>query len=392
MNSRYVREVRRKGSKPPFNSGRGSAPDLRDPVLCLQRMIGNRAVARKIEYQLETGNVRVPLDKDAIEMHSLLPALPLVPRQYASTGISESADNNALTAGGFGLGLGKPGQAWSNKPPQLQHDARPWRDESDSPVEATRLAANAPREPGRVPAIQRAVELRPPGAGEASAFERRQELIDRLNAQSPAIRYRLVGNSLNYDIVDAAALTNFDRQMSGFIDRAEVVPMRLITRGGYVSRGPAFVPLLVDSLQLAYLDLDDTLASDDLSFQMNLIHLLVERFQVPDYERRIGTDMGAEFDQAHRAGLEAEAAHLREVIGDPTIRFNYVDPKPNGTLVFGFVSDEGYHVFHVFRRRTGREEVGGHIFTQWDGRRMTVEELRTERARRAALAPVPAPP
>src|SRR3990170_1575153 len=89
----------------------------------------NRAVARKIEYQLETGNVRVPLDKDAIEMHSLLPALPLVPRQYASTGITESADNNALTAGGFGLGLGKPGQAWSNKPPQLQHDARPWRDE-----------------------------------------------------------------------------------------------------------------------------------------------------------------------------------------------------------------------------------------------------------------------
>ncbi len=225
--------------------------------------------------------------------------------------------------------------------------------------------------------LQRVIEIRPPGRGEASAFDRRQELIDRLNAQSPAIQYWLEGRRLRYRIVDESALTNFDHQMRGFIDRPEVVPMRLITRSGYVGGGP----LLVDSLVLAYVDLDDLLASGDLSFQLNLIHLLTERFGVRGYARRIGTAM-PEFDRVHRAGLEAEAAHLQSVIGDPSIRFNYEEERPNGTVVFAFRSSEGYRVFHVFRA-AGREERHGVIWVRTrDGRRLTVEQLRQERAGR----------
>ncbi|GEM_PF-870113 len=225
--------------------------------------------------------------------------------------------------------------------------------------------------------LQRVIEIRPPGRGEASAFDRRQELIDRLNAQSPAIQYWLEGRRLRYRIVDESALTNFDRQMRSFIDRPEVVPMRLITRSGYVGGGP----LLVDSLVLAYVDLDDLLASRDLSFQLNLIHLLTERFGVRRYAQRIGTAM-PEFNRVHRAGLEAEAAHLRSVIGDPSIRFNYEEERPNGTVVFAFRSSEGYRVFHVFRG-AGREERHGVIWVQTrDGRRLTVEQLRQERAGR----------
>ena len=58
-----------------------------------------------------------------------------------------------------------------------------------------------------------------------------------------------------------SALTNFDRQMRGFIDRAEVVPMRLITRSGLVA-GSA---VLIDFFDAGYVDLDDLLASSDLS-------------------------------------------------------------------------------------------------------------------------------
>ncbi|MCS6825256.1 MAG: DUF4157 domain-containing protein [Caldilinea sp.] len=234
------------------------------------------------------------------------------------------------------------------------------------------------------PAIQRVVEVRPPGRGEASAFDRRQELIDRLNALSPAIQYRLEGREIRYDVIDEAGLTNFDRQMQGFIDRPEIVPMRLITSSGRVDGAP----LLVDSFIAGYVDLDDMLASDDLSFQMNLIHLLTERFRVRNYARRIGTDFSALFDRAHRAGLDAEAEMLRNVFNDPTIRFVYEETRPNGTDVFGFRSAEGYSIFHVFRR-AGRARRGGEVFVQTrDGRRLSVQDFLAERA----AAPAPAGP
>ena len=73
-------------------------------------------------------------------------------------------------------------------------------------------------------------------------------------------------------------------EMQGFIDRAEVVPMRLITGAGYVrGAGGTFVPLSLDSYVLGYLDLDDLLASDDFGFQARLIHVLTERFATGNY-------------------------------------------------------------------------------------------------------------
>lgn len=239
--------------------------------------------------------------------------------------------------------------------------------------------------------VQRAIEVRPPGRGEASAFDRRQELVDRLNAQSRAIQYRLDGRRLVYDIIDAGTLTSFDRQMRDFIDRAEVVPLRLITSAGRVGGGP----LWVDSLQAGYLDLDDMLASSDVSFQMNLVHIMVERLSIRNYDRRRGTIMAREFDAAHRRGLDAEAEYLRNLVGDPTIRFVYEETRPNGTSVFGFQSGEGYRIFHVFRGLQQRRAVrGGELFVQMrDGRRLTIDQLIAERAAAAAPAapPVPAP-
>ncbi len=241
------------------------------------------------------------------------------------------------------------------------------------------------RETGQIPSVQRVVELRPPGKGEQSAFGRVGELIDRLNKQSAAIQYRLDGKVLKYTVLDEATLTHFDRRMRAFIDRAEVVPMRLITKAGLVEGQP----IDVDFFDSAYVDLDDLLASNDLSFQLNLIHLLIERFSVRNYARRIGTVFpNAEFDRAHNAGLEAETALLRDVVGDPTIKFNYEENKPNVPFGSAFRSDEGYRIFHVFRGAPGKLERHGEIFVQTkDGRRLTIEELIKERAAASASAP-----
>jgi hypothetical protein len=248
--------------------------------------------------------------------------------------------------------------------------------------------------------IQRVIEVRPPGRGEATAFGRRQELIDRMNQVSTGTRFRLDGQVLALDEVLGGTLTNFEQQIRRLMGLTDIVPMRLITSAGRAGGGP----VTVDDFPSAYVDLDDLLASDDLSFQMNLIHLLVERSRVRNYARRIGTaSLGrdpatglppAEFTRAHNVGIEAEAELLRSVIGDPTIRFNFEENKPNGTVVFAFRSNEGYRIFHVFRG-AGRALQHGEIFVQTrDDRRLTIVQLIAERAAAAAAAapPVAAPP
>jgi hypothetical protein len=248
--------------------------------------------------------------------------------------------------------------------------------------------------------LQREVQLRPPGRGEATAYDRRQEVVDRLNRQSPGLVYWLSEPNerraiLRYEVWDEAAQNNFDREMRGFIDRGEVVPMRLITRHGLIGGGA----LLIDSLQEAYVDLDDMMGSDDLSFELNLIHFLTERFRIRNYERRIGTNMDAEFNRAHAAGIQAETEHLRAVIGDPTIRFNH-EREENGRAIFVFRSRDPfrYEIVHVF----GRSRQGlstGTVFALRGTRRLTIPELIAERAGAAApaapapaAAPVPAVP
>ncbi|HEX6283029.1 MAG TPA: hypothetical protein VFZ67_12450, partial [Nitrososphaera sp.] len=121
-----------------------------------------------------------------------------------------------------------------------------------------------------------------------------------MNTLSTAIQYRLDGKRIVYDVIDEGSLTHFDRQMSSFIDLAEIVPLRLITSAGRLFGRPVDV----DAFNLGYVDIEDILASSDLSFQMNLLHLLVERFRVRNYSRRLGT-FGAvpppEYLRVHRA-------------------------------------------------------------------------------------------
>lgn len=239
--------------------------------------------------------------------------------------------------------------------------------------------------------VRRAVELRPPGRGEASAFDRRQELVDRLNTISTAVTYRLDADdrTLLYNVDDAAAMTEFDRKMTGFIDAGQVIPLRLITSAGRVQGGGGtFVPLTADSFITGYVDLDDLLGSSDLGFQLLLAHFITERLQVRNYARRIGTaGLAPLFNRAHARGREAEAEVLQDVLGDPSIRHHFDELKPNGTtFVRAFRSvDEGYRVFWVIRGHGQRAQISVTDIRVVDGtRRLTIDEFIAERA---AVAP-----
>jgi len=248
------------------------------------------------------------------------------------------------------------------------------------------------------PVVQRRIEVRPLRGRQNSAFARRDELIDRINQLSMATHFRLNGTVLEFDDVPGGAATNFEQQLRAFIGRGDIVPLRLVTGASHVGGRPLFV----DDYRLAYVDLDDMLASDDVSFQMNLLHLLAERFNVRRYEHRIGAPglqvrdpsgaLNPEFRRAHAAGVDAEAELLRDVIGDPTIRPHFEEARGGGTTVFSFRSNEGYRVVHIFRGPV-RSIQGGEIFVRTrDGRRITINQLRVERAAAAPpVAPVPAP-
>jgi hypothetical protein len=228
------------------------------------------------------------------------------------------------------------------------------------------------------------LEVRPPGPGERSAFDRRAELIDRLNALSTAIRYSLDDRKIRYEVLDPSAMTHFDREMQRLIDLAEVIPMRLINRTGLIGGHP----LAFDSFQEAYVDLDDLLASSDLGFQLIMLHFLTERAQVRDYARLIGTDLHLLYPKAHRAALEAQAALLRSVLADDTIEYRYDEMQPNGNYVYGFHAS-GYWVFQVNRNVGATGTRGSSVFVQLpDKTRLTVPEMQ---ARRAAAAPASTP-
>jgi hypothetical protein len=236
-------------------------------------------------------------------------------------------------------------------------------------------------------AVHRAVELRPPGRGEASAYDRRQELVDRLNATSAAVTYNLDvdDRTLLYTIDDAGAMDAFDRMMTGFIDAGQVIPLRLITSAGRVRNAAGtFVPATVDSFVSGYVDLDDLLGSNDTGFKLLLAHFITERLQVPNYARRIGTaGLVPLFERAHARGRDAEAELLQDVLGDPSIRHHFDELKPDGTtFVRSFRSgDHGYRVFYVLRGHGRRAVISITELQVRDGTRtISLEDFIAERA------------
>jgi len=243
--------------------------------------------------------------------------------------------------------------------------------------------------------VQSKVEIREVGRGEASAFARRQELLDRMNRLSTGMQYALTGPEITYTVLDPSHLTSFDQQMRGFIDRTETVPLRLVTAAGLVQQGtPRFQALNIDSFDLGYLDVDDMRASDDNSFQLNLLHLLRERFAVSRYDHRIGTFTaadGPEFQRAHAAGIETETQLLRDKVGDPSIRFVFEEDRSDNLMVFGYRSKEGYSIFHVLRS-TGGGVMAGHVFVQTkDKRRLSLDDFIAERNRATTAGATAAP-
>ncbi len=237
--------------------------------------------------------------------------------------------------------------------------------------------------------IQRSIELRPPGRGEASAFDRANELVDRINDLSFGIIYYLEGDgrTLNYRILIPEALSEFDFQMIEVINHDQVIPLRLITSHGLVGGQP----LVGDSFLQGYVDLDDLMASDDVAFQSILLHILQERAATNRYAQRIGspslnpgTPVGRRaYNRGHRAGHTAQEEHFQDVFGDPDIHYHGQDIDANGNASIIFRSrTNNYRIYLRLRRAVQRpggptphRTTGGETRVRYNRQWYSVEEF-----------------
>ncbi|MBI3468418.1 MAG: hypothetical protein HY000_35905 [Planctomycetes bacterium] len=211
------------------------------------------------------------------------------------------------------------------------------------------------------------------------------QLIDRLNHLNPrAITYRLAGDILRCDVHNAALLQEFDRDMMRYIGARQggvdapggdhEIPIRVVAR----------TREFVDAHALGTVDLVDLLDASDFSFCSNVLHILEERWQTPDYQRR-----RVVFNRPHREAINQEVEYLRGVLGDPTLRFIGEYDRASSVYVVAFQTDGGLRVEHVFTTR-GDVATESELYVIQGRQRRTLREFVLPRA--AAVPPAAAPP
>ncbi len=289
----------------------------------------------------------------------------VAPTAAAAAVSGQGAD--AVTVGGgiaFGAGAYQPWSGWGREliAHELAHvvqqrggtggaplgDCAAYEQQADQAAQAALAGHPVPALSGAPVSAQARVRLQDVGRGEQSGFARVPELVERLNHVSLGLTFTLREDGrvqyLEYTrILPLDLCSEFDRQMVAFIDDGSDIPLRFTNRHGllgsfnvdpvtgartFVSEGGVFE----DAWQSGYVDIDDLLASSDLGIQDVLVHFITERRATPNYAHRMGIPGGQpggldtrpgfdqEFHRAHRTGLLAELALLRDFFGDPGIR------------------------------------------------------------------------
>ncbi len=271
---------------------------------------------------------------------------------------------------------------------------------ADAAAQAALAGRPTAAQPGAGLGVQRRIEVRS-GSRLFSGMPRMQELVDRLNRISTALIFDFRDGVLSATPNPYGDETEFDRQMARMMNAATVIPLRLTNRNGmarYGNAGPYNLFVDVDDWVSGLVDIDDLLASDDLTLQTNLVHVLRERQTTPNYNARMGTAgldpvltpaSSAEFLTHHDRAIGDELAILQDYFGDLGIRT--IDLRQRI-----FRSSRGDIIRSTEERGRGREGRGI-LETHWQvtirgtGERMTGEQYRDllRRERAAAVAPPP---
>jgi hypothetical protein len=246
-------------------------------------------------------------------------------------------------------------------------------------------AANAVLQDGPIPALnstggpvlQRKVELRDVPKGGQSGFARLPELITRLNHISQGLTFSIKHGELAYEKRPGSNPNDFETKMMGFIDEGPVIPLIITNHMGLGgNRQTGFGGNVVfDSYDEGYVDIDDLLASDDLSLETLMIHFLTERSATANYAQRIAPGAhlpNAEFQTGHNLGLVAEAQVIGDFFGDNSFVFDHAGPQPISRT---FRNNRGDRVIVRHDTKGWLDIYTAHVLTR-DGRTLTVQEYK----------------
>ncbi len=173
----------------------------------------------------------------------------------------------------------------------------------------------------------------------------RDKFLKKIN-KGVSDKFKLTGNNqLEPEDENAKGKDTFSKKMLGAIKAAQNVELRLITENDRV---------FVDSFKSGKVDTADMLGLSDSIFKSLLVHFVVERFAMNDYEADKSTASNTDFKKAHKKGHEAQEAFLKELYPNKTIKYKSegfdqsskkVDKKNNGTIDYIFHFTDVKYVF-----------------------------------------------
>jgi hypothetical protein len=235
-------------------------------------------------------------------------------------------------------------------------------------------------------------------AARQKAFDRRGEVVDRLNHVSTAYSYSLTAagagkEDLTCAVNPGVVKTRFDKLMYDFVTRTDqLIPLRFVDGNDFVDDGSGNkVSICQDNFLSGKVDIDDLGADDDWGFQAVMVHVLTERYAVASYKDNLD-DAGylmPNYLTAHFAARDKEGALYQYLFRDTTIT------APHNTLrdrskpyVTAFVSAKGYAVMEVIDKPS--DPVAGlRTWVQKNAMtKVSIDDFIKERA--LAAAPVPA--
>lgn len=176
--------------------------------------------------------------------------------------------------------------------------------------------------------------------------EKRKAFLGKINASATGIQFQMDASGFLERVENKIIPTReYSKQLIAAIDAAQTVNLNLIAQDDRV---------FIDSFASGKVDYDDMIGLDGDLFRNWLMHFVVERFAIADYEKNKAGASSEEFRKAHEKGHEAQEKQLKAWYPTKTIKYvgegldnttKKVDASGNGTIEYHFDFTDVKHVF-----------------------------------------------
>ncbi len=220
-----------------------------------------------------------------------------------------------------------------------------------SPADATSLSSARPVTQPANGVLQRKLKLT--GLTE----EKRKAFVTKMSTGS-VIQFTLDATGLVQQADAKAVPTDeYGKQIVAAIKDAQTVNLNFVKQDNAV---------FGDSFASGKVDYDDMIGMPERLFLSNVMHFIVERFAIPDYEKSKSTATRADFLKAHGKGQEAQERQMKEWFPKKTIKYIgegewlgfYLDGKKDGSWSFY----QGHALRKTVRYVAGLKQGHGMVF------------------------------